>query len=173
MWRSAPAQAPASTPYGGPLSEMGIYYQRDLLSRAQALQPHRGCGAPGNRPCLAVVRSWRFPRVRCYRRCSAAFFRTARATVNPITDLAPASRKVLAHESNVAPEVITSSTSKTRKLSTWLPGRVAKAPRTDSHRSSKLSKCLSGRGRILVSKTDLYGSPSCLASGLAIGAAWL
>jgi hypothetical protein len=65
-----------------------------------------------------------------------AFFKTARATVNPITDLAPASRKVLAHESSVAPEVITSSTSKTRKLSTWLPGRVAKAPRTDSHRSS-------------------------------------
>src|SRR6202023_1432125 len=37
------------------------------------------------------------------RRRSVAFLKIARATVNPITDLAPASRKVLAHESSVAP----------------------------------------------------------------------
>jgi hypothetical protein len=43
--------------------------------------------------------------------------------------------KRLEQASSVAPVVITSSTSKTRKLSTWVPGRVAKAPRTDSQRS--------------------------------------
>jgi hypothetical protein len=62
-----------------------------------------------------------------------ALLKIAQAAVNPITDLAPASRKTFAHESGVAPQVITSSTSKTHKLSTWLPGRVAKAPRTDFH----------------------------------------
>jgi hypothetical protein len=71
-----------------------------------------------------------------YWRRSVAFFKAARATVNPVTDLAPASRNAFVHESGVTPEVITSSTSKTRKLSTWLPGRVAKTPRTASHLSS-------------------------------------
>src|SRR5712671_7751650 len=100
-------------------------------------------------------------------------FLTARAAVSPITDLAPASRSALAQASSVAPVVNTSSTSKTRILSTWLPGRVAKAPRTDSHLSSKLSTCLSGRARVRISSTALCGNRSLFASGLEISAAWL
>src|ERR1700676_268016 len=79
----------------------------------------------------------------------------------------------LPRDTSPAPEVITSSTSKTRKLSTWLPGRVAKAPRTDSQRSSRVSRCFSGRGRMRVSRTDLYGRPRRFARGLAMRAAWL
>src|SRR5271170_1213901 len=80
-------------------------------------------------------------------------FLAARATVSPSTDLAPDSSSALAHSFSVAPVVITSSTSKTRFLSTWLPGRVAKAPRTDSQRSSRVSTCLGGLGRVLISRT--------------------
>ena len=100
-------------------------------------------------------------------------FLMARATVSPITDLAPASRRARALASSVAPVVNTSSTSKTRILSTWLPGRVAKAPRTDSHLSSKLSTCLSGRARVRISSTALWGNRSLFARGLESSAAWL
>jgi hypothetical protein len=61
---------------------------------------------------------------------SCGFRTTARATVKQDTPVAPASRNAFARASTVAPVVITSSTSKTRLLSTWLPGRVAKAPRS-------------------------------------------
>src|SRR5258708_2688802 len=98
---------------------------------------------------------------------------TARAIVSPNTDLAPASRSALAHASSVAPVVNTSSTSKTRRLSTWVPGRVAKAPRTEAHRSSKLSTRLSGRARVRISSTALCGNCSRFASGLERSAAWL
>src|ERR1700674_3539688 len=97
----------------------------------------------------------------------------ARATVSPITDLAPASRSTRVHASRVAPVVNTSSTSKTRWLSTWLPGRVAKAPRTDAHLPSRLRIRLSSRARVRTSRTALYGSRNRFASGLAINAAWL
>ncbi len=55
-----------------------------------------------------------------------------RATASPMTDLAPASPSTLAHASRVAQVVSTSSTSKTRSLSTSPPGRVAKMPRIAS-----------------------------------------
>src|SRR2546428_2587728 len=100
-------------------------------------------------------------------------FLTARATVSPITDLAPASRNARAQASSVAPVVNTSSINKTRKLSTWLPGRVAKAPRTDSQRSSRLRIRLSGRARVRINRTDLCGSLRRFAKGLEISAAWL
>jgi len=61
---------------------------------------------------------------------------------------ASASRYAFAHASRVAPIVITSSTSMTRWLSTWLPAPVAKAPRTASQRSSSVNKHSSGRGRL-------------------------
>ena len=54
------------------------------------------------------------------------------ATANPITDLAPASPSTLAHASRVAQVLATSSTSKTRSLSTSPPGCVAKVPRIAS-----------------------------------------
>ena len=95
----------------------------------------------------------------------------ARATVSAITDLAPASRSARALASSVAPVVNTSSTSKKRKLSTWLPGRVAKAPRTDSQRSSNLSTCLSGRARVRTSSNALCGKRSLLANSLESRAA--
>src|SRR5207245_3782739 len=98
-------------------------------------------------------------------------FLRARATVSPTTDLAPASRSARAQASSVAPVVNTSSTSKTRRLSTWLPGRVAKAPRTDSQRSSKLSTCLSGRALVRINSTALCGNRSRFARGLEIRAA--
>jgi hypothetical protein len=60
--------------------------------------------------------------------------RPARAIVRPTTDLAPASRNARTHASSVAPVVITSSSSRIRKLSTRPPSRIAKAPRTGSHR---------------------------------------
>src|ERR1051325_4332996 len=47
---------------------------------------------------------------------------TARATVSATTDLAPASLNARAQASKVAPVVNTSSTSRTRRLSTWLLG---------------------------------------------------
>src|SRR5260370_13265111 len=98
-------------------------------------------------------------------------FLMARATVSPITDLAPASHSARAQASSVAPVVNTSSTSKTRRLSTWLPGHVAKAPRTDPQRSSKLSTCLSGRARVRTSSTALCGNPSLFPNGLESKAA--
>ncbi len=51
-----------------------------------------------------------------------------RATVRAITRAAPARRRTRLQASSVAPVVITSSTSRIRSLSTWAPGRVAKAP---------------------------------------------
>ena len=94
------------------------------------------------------------PATVCRRRACG---RPARATVRPNTDLAPASRSAREHASSVAPVVITSSSSKTRKLSTRPPLRMAKAPRTDSHRSSQCSRCFSGRGRVRISSTGRYG----------------
>src|SRR5467141_5344672 len=96
-------------------------------------------------------------------------FLTARATVSPATDLAPASRSALAQASSVTPVVNTSSTSKPRTLSTWLPGRVAKAPRTDSHLSSKLSTCLPGRARMRINNTALCGKRSLFARAWRVG----
>src|SRR5258708_11815677 len=100
-------------------------------------------------------------------------FLTARAIVNPVTDLAPASRSARAQASRVAPVVNTSSTSKTRRLSTWLPWRVAKAPRTDSHRSSKLSICFSVLARVRIKSPALCANCSRVANGFEISAAWL
>src|SRR5713101_7877544 len=88
----------------------------------------------------------------------------ARATATPRTSAAPASRSAFAQASSVAPVVITSSTSKTRSLSTWLPGHVAKAPRTASHVSLDVRRCLSGRGRFLTKSTPWCGSLSRFAS---------
>jgi len=87
----------------------------------------------------------------------ATGLRTSRATVSPITDFAPASSSAREQASSVAPVVITSSTSKTRRLSTWVPGRVAKAPRSDSQPSSRLSTRLSGRGRV---RQQLLANPA-------------
>ena len=152
----------------------GFYCRQDSLSRTQSLRLLGGCGAPGNRQDRAVVRSSRSLRVQLLARLPVGVSRfTALATVNPTTDLAPASSNALAHASSVAPVVITSSTSKTRLLSTWLPGRVAKAPRTMRQRSSLLSMCLSGRALVRMSKTGLRGRPAVSASVSAISSAWL
>jgi hypothetical protein len=145
----------------------GIYCPRGPRTRAQRRCPLRGHTALGNRPTLAGLRSSRYPKLTTlsYRlplSGAGRGFLAARATVSPRTDLAPDSRSARAQPSSVAPAVNTSSTSKTRLLSTWLPGRVAKAPRTDAQRSSKLSTCLSGRGLVLINKTDLCGKPSFL-----------
>src|SRR5215467_8576424 len=92
-------------------------------------------------------------------------FLTARATVSVTTDLAPASRNARAQASKVAPVVNTSSTDRTRRLSTWLPGRMAKAPRTDSQRSSRERIRLSGRAFVRMSSRRRF------ARGLEIRAA--
>jgi hypothetical protein len=134
----------------------------------------QGYSAPGNPPTCAGLRPSRLlqPNLTTLR-CWAGGFSPHVPRSALITDLAPGPRSVLAQASSVAPVVNTSSTSKTRKLSTWLPGRVAKAPRTDSQRSSKLSTCLSGRARVPISSTALCGNPSLLASGLESSTAWL
>ena len=62
---------------------------------------------------------------------------TARANVKPTTDLAPASLRAHKHASSVAPVVITSSSSRIRKLSTRPPFLIAKAPHTASQGSSE------------------------------------
>src|SRR5712664_1469286 len=95
--------------------------------------------------------------------------RAARATVSPITDLAPAPRNALAQASRVAPVVITSSTSKTRRLSTLLPGRAAKAPRTESHRSSKLRICLSVGASFAPTKLPGTAAPACEPAAWRLG----
>src|SRR6516162_556947 len=56
-----------------------------------------------------------------------------------------------AHASSVAPVVITSSSNKTRKLSTRPPLRIAKAPRPGSERSSLRSRCFLGTRRAVPS----------------------
>ena len=63
----------------------------------------------------------------------AGFWRLG-LTVSPSTDFAPESSKARAQAPSVAPVVNTSSTSKTRCLSTWLPGCVANAPRSAPRR---------------------------------------
>jgi hypothetical protein len=92
--------------------------------------------------------------------------------VIPATDLAPASQRAREHASNVAPAVITSSSSKIRKLSTRPPRRIAKAPRTASHRSSLRSRCFSGRGRERISRIGWYGRLRRLAKGRPIRSTW-
>jgi hypothetical protein len=62
-----------------------------------------------------------------------------RATVNPTTEAAPVRFKAREQASSVAPVVITSSTSKTRSLSTRSAFRVAYARRTDSQCSFRES----------------------------------
>src|SRR5262249_39642698 len=57
----------------------------------------------------------------------------------------PASRSAFEQASSVAPVVITSSSSKTRRLSTWLPGGSSKAPRTTAQRSRSVNTSLCGR----------------------------
>jgi len=87
---------------------------------------------------------------------------TAPAMVSPTTDLAPASRNAREHASSVAPDVITSSKSNIRKLSTRLPFPIAKAPRTASHRSSKCNRCFFRRGRSRFGRTPaLKAAPGC------------
>src|SRR6266436_1381887 len=49
----------------------------------------------------------------------------------------PPRAALLAQACRVAPVVNALFTSKRRTLSTWLPGRVAKTPRTDSHHPSR------------------------------------
>src|ERR1700739_2899971 len=107
----------------------------------------------------------------------AAFFPhgIARATVRATT-LTPAFRKALKHASSVAPVVNTSSTSKTRRLSTrrpWRPWRVVYTPRTLRHRSLTGSRSLSGRGRLRSNRKEPQGNPKDRASGPAISSAWL
>ena len=73
---------------------------------------------------------------RCAHRASFGYLRVtnetqlARAIVSPSTDLAPASHNAREHASSVAPVVITSSSSRIRKLSTRPPFGTAKTPRT-------------------------------------------
>jgi hypothetical protein len=150
-----------------------IYCRQDSLSRTKSLRLLGGCGAPGNRQNQTVVRSSRSLGYN-YSPMPVGVSRfTALATVNPITDLAPASSNALAHASSVAPVVITSSTSKKRLLSTRLPGRVAKTPRTIRQLSSLVSMCLSGWALERVSKTAFSGSRSRLATSRAISSTWL
>jgi hypothetical protein len=74
---------------------------------------------------------------------------TTRATVKPSTAAAPACFRARPHESKVAPVVNTSSSSRTRNLSTRSPLRVAYAPRTDSPCSLRVStsRAATGNGR--------------------------
>src|ERR1700743_3502882 len=104
-----------------------FYLRQDLLSRTQSLRLLGGSGAPGNRQVGTVVRSSRSLGYNYSPMPVGVSRLTALATVNPMTDLAPASSSAPAHASSVVPVVITSYSSKTRLLSTWLPGRVAKA----------------------------------------------
>jgi len=130
----------------------------------------------GNSPPV-VYRLWSscvHPVLSCYG-CSAKELsgRPARAIVNPRTDLAPASRSAREHASSVAPVVITSSSSRIRKLSTGPPSRMAKAPRTASHLSSLLSRCFSGRGFARTSNSGRYGKRHRFASGRPTRSTWL
>lgn len=63
----------------------------------------------------------------------------ARAMVRPTTDFAPPSRSARLHSSRAAPAVITSSSSRIRKLSTRCPFPSAKAPRTAIQRCSSVT----------------------------------
>src|SRR5713226_1161293 len=95
-------------------SGCGIYCLRDPRSRAQPRPPLRGYGAPGNRPTCAGLRPLGFLGLFYHSTELGTGFWTARATVSPATDLAPASRNALEQASSVAPDVNTLSTSKTR-----------------------------------------------------------
>jgi hypothetical protein len=91
--------------------------------------------------------------------------RAAGAIVTATSDLAPESSNARAHASSVAPVVTTSSTSKTRSLSTWLPGRVANAPRAISDGSAIGSTRFCGRSRVRTSK--LLSQHSLRAAAIA------
>lgn len=65
------------------------------------------------------------------------------ATASPMTDLAPASPSTLAHASRVAQVVSTSSTSKTRSLSTSPPGARGKSA---THRVASVAALAPGQG---------------------------
>src|SRR5260370_39682100 len=108
-------------------------------------------------------------------RLAGGFSRLVLPSAQSNTRLPP--RAVLLHQHPAPLQLsihhLLSSPSETRTLSTWLLGRVAKAPRTDSHRSSRLSTCLSGRARVRISSTALCGNWSLFARGLESSAAWL
>src|SRR5246127_1611542 len=88
----------------------------------------------------------------------------ARAMVKPTIVRAPASRNPRAHAPSFTPVVITSSSNKTRKLSTRPPSRMAKAPPAASERSSLRSLCFSGRGLARVKRTGRCASFKSLAN---------
>ena len=136
----------------------GFYCRQDFLSRTQPLRQLGGFGAPGNRQDGTVVRSSRSLRVQLLADAmSASLVSLLLRLLDRLPTWLQLQAKRLAHASSVAPVVITSSTSKTRLLSTWLPGRVAKAPRTMRQRSSLLSMCLSGRALVRMSRTVFRG----------------
>ena len=83
---------------------------------------------------------------RCAHRASFGYLRVtnetqrAPAILSPSTHLAPASHNAREHASSVALVVITSSSSRIRKLSTRPPVATAKTPRTVSERVSDLTR---------------------------------
>src|SRR5436853_5955896 len=111
-------------------SSCGFYYRRGLGNRAQSREPLRGYEPPGNRPPCAGwipsslspsilpfhdVREW----ISCgpggpgHRKPGATFLRRPRR-----------SRHYTISQED-------------EKVATWLPGRVAKGPRTDSQPATR------------------------------------
>src|SRR5882724_2558004 len=157
MSRSTRAPAPASTTHDVETPGCGTYYRLENRRKAQLTSPHRKRRIAGNTHPLCALRSSRLPRFSCFFcRPSAGLERHGRPSTQAL-HFYPLRANAFAHASSVAPVVFTSSTSKTRRLSTWLPGCVAKAPRTDSRHWRNVSRCLSGHGRFLTSNTTPSG----------------
>jgi hypothetical protein len=119
----------------GAKSSCGFYCLRELRNRAQLPGPLRGCAPPGDRPPCAGLVPLSLPStiLPFHRACESISYRPGHGKSDPWTRCPPRP-KARAQPSRVSAVVNTSSTSRTRRLSTWLPECVAKAPRTDSQR---------------------------------------
>src|SRR5260370_5008289 len=116
---------------GGAKVSCGVYCLRDPRNRARTHPWPPGCSAPGNPPtCAGLLPSRFLPPIIPF---SGAWQRISDGPRHgqPNYRLGSAVAPRRAKASSGAPVVNALFTSKKRRLSTWLPGRVAKAPRTD------------------------------------------
>src|SRR6516225_4634790 len=103
-------------------SSCGFYYQQGLRNRAQYREPLRGYEPPGNRPRCAGWVPLSLPRLFYHSTGLGSGFLAAVATASPITDLESGLAQRLC--AGLQGRVNTTSSSRTRRLSTWLPGEV-------------------------------------------------
>src|SRR6266851_4597779 len=140
----------------------GCDVERESMRHQGQHLEHRWLGVAGNGAAMALLPH-----------CALRRAHTTRARVRTSTRRAPAASSVRAHSSTVAPVVITSSISSTRRLATRAGRFTANARRTLSRRSLWSAEVCGGVGRIRTRVVTSSGRSSRRATAEASSAAWL